>query len=61
MALELFRVVHVSVCLESGVIKVSFFVCGNFQVDFIFCTELIDRNVRDIHIQERTIELMDGT
>lgn len=34
---------------------------GKLQVDAIIGTEFIDRHVQDIHVQDRSIEIMDGT
>eukprot|EP00171_Calliarthron_tuberculosum_P001401 IDg1401t1 len=42
-------------------VKTYFLLCESLQVDFLLGTEFIDRNVTNIHVQKKFIELLDGT
>lgn len=53
--------VSLAVRVGTAVIKVPFLVCDSLPVDALLGTEFIDRHVRDIHVEDRSIELKDGT
>jgi hypothetical protein len=42
-------------------VKSQFLVCDSLQVDYILGTEFIDRHVQNIQVQDRFVELIDGT